>query len=97
MSNEWITTYDGVFMLSLATILAGSFGLAVRYCLKSKCSHFSLCGLLIIDRNVDLEVQEHIKELELGVQEEDEEKKDKDTYQKSVKQRPSMTSNASNI
>ena len=82
---------DGVFFLSLATILAGSFGLSVRYCLKSKCEHFSLlCGLIKIDRRVDLEVQEHIRELEMGVPE-DEEKQDKDTYQKS-KQRPSLSS-----
>lgn len=64
---------DGVFFLSLATILAGSFGLAVRYCLRSKCEHFDICcGLLKIDRRVDLEVQEHIRELELGIQTDEE-------------------------
>ena len=80
---------DGVFFISLATILAGSFGLAVRYCLKSKCEHFALCfGLISIDRRVDLEVQEHIREIELGVQQDEEEKKET----KSVKQRPSLNS-----
>jgi hypothetical protein len=89
---SWIPLgIDGVFFLSLATILAGSFGLSVRYCLKSKCEHFGLCfGLITIDRRVDLEVQEHIRELEMGVPEE-EEKHDKDTYQKSIK-RPSLSS-----
>lgn len=83
---------DGVFFLSLATILAGSFGLAVRYCLKSKCEHFSLfCGLIKIDRRVDLETQEHLREIELGLPPEDDIKVDKDTYQKSVK-RPSISS-----
>ena len=92
MSNDWISTYDGVFFISLATILAGAFGVSIRYCLKSKCEHFSICfGLLTVDRRVDLEVQEHIRELELGVQDE-EEKHDKDTYQKNVKQRPSLSS-----
>jgi hypothetical protein len=61
---------DGVFFLSLATILAGSFGLSVRYCLKSKCEHFAICfGLVTIDRRVDLEVEERIRELELGIAE----------------------------
>jgi hypothetical protein len=63
---------DGVFFLSLATILAGSFGLSVRYCLKSKCEHFAICfGLVKIDRRVDLEVEERIRELELGITEEE--------------------------
>ena len=62
---------DGVFFLSLLTILTGSFGLSVRYCLKSKCEHFSMCcGLLKIDRRVDLEVQEEITQMELGIKEE---------------------------
>jgi len=59
---------DGVFFISIATLLTTCFGLAVRYCLKSKCEHFSLCwGLFTIDRRVDLETQEEIRELELGV------------------------------
>lgn len=79
---------DGVFFLSLATILAGSFGLAVRYCLKSKCEHFGLCfGLISIDRRVDLEVQEHIRELELGMTDEEEKKETKES-----KKRPSLNS-----
>lgn len=79
---------DGVFFLSLATILAGSFGLAVRYCLKSKCEHFGLCfGLISIDRRVDLEVQEHIRELELGIPDEEEKKETKES-----KKRPSLNS-----
>jgi len=69
---------DGVFFLSLATILAGSFGLAVKYCLKSKCEHFSLfCGLIKIDRRVDLETQEHLREIELGINDEEEKKEEK--------------------
>ena len=69
---------DGVFFLSLTTILAGSFGLAVKYCLKSKCEHFSLfCGLIKIDRRVDLETQEHLREIELGINDEEEKKEEK--------------------
>ena len=71
---SWINTFDGVFFISLATILVGVFGMSIKYCLKSKCEHFSLCcGLLKIDRRVDLEVQEEIRRMELGVKEEEEE------------------------
>lgn len=74
---SWIQTYDGVFFISLATIIVGAFGVGVKYCLKSKCEHFTLCcGLVKIDRRVDLEVQEHIREIELGYNEDDKETKD---------------------
>jgi hypothetical protein len=74
---SWIETYDAVFFISLATILVGAFGVSAKYCLKSKCEHFSCCyGLFTIDRRVDLEVQEEIRALELGIKE-DEEKKEK--------------------
>jgi hypothetical protein len=74
MSN-WMLTYDGVFFISIATILASSFGLAIKYCLKSKCEHFTLCcGLIKIDRRVDLEVQEELAQMEMGNLENSEEK-----------------------
>lgn len=58
---------DGVFFISLATIIVGAFGLSVKYCLKSKCEHLDFCyGFLKIDRRVDLEVQEEIRGLEMG-------------------------------
>ena len=70
---EWIREFNGVFFLSMATILAGSFGLSVRYCLRSKCEHFSmLCGLIKIDRRVDLETSVEMKQLELGVSDDEE-------------------------
>jgi hypothetical protein len=76
---SWIQTYDAVFFISLATILVGAFGVSAKYCLKSKCEHFSCCyGLFTIDRRVDLEVQEEIKALELGIKEEEEKKEEKD-------------------
>jgi hypothetical protein len=69
---SWIDTFDAVFFISLATIVVGAFGVAVKYCLKSKCEHLSLCcGLINIDRRVDLEVQEEMRALELGVKEEE--------------------------
>jgi hypothetical protein len=75
---SWIETYDAVFFISLATILVGAFGVSAKYCLKSKCEHFSCCyGLFTIDRRVDLEVQEEIRALELGIKEDEEKKEDK--------------------
>lgn len=69
---SWIDTYDAVFFISLATILVGAFGVSAKYCLKSKCEHFSCCyGLFTIDRRVDLEVQEEIRQMELGVKDEE--------------------------
>ncbi len=65
---SWMTIYDGVFFITIATILAGSFGLSVKYCLKSKCEKFSVCfGLFEIKRRVDLEVQEEIAQMEMGI------------------------------
>jgi hypothetical protein len=65
---SWIEEFNGIFFLSLATILAGSFGVAIRYCLKSKCEDFSLCyGLLRVERRVDLETQVDMRALELGI------------------------------
>jgi len=44
-------------------------GLIVRYTLKSKCEHFKCCfGLFEIDRRVDLEVQEEMAQMELGIE-----------------------------
>jgi len=72
----WIPVgLDGVFFLSLATILVGALGVGAKYCLRSKCEHFSCCcGLFVIDRRVDLETQEYIREMELGVSGDGEEK-----------------------
>ena len=65
---SWMSTFDGVFFITIATILAGSFGLSVRYCLKSKCERFNLCcGLFEIVRRVDLEVQEELAQMEMGI------------------------------
>lgn len=68
----WIEEYNAVFFISLATIIVGAFGVSVKYCLKSKCEHLNLCcGLLVVDRRVDLEVQEEMKEIEMGIKEDE--------------------------
>lgn len=74
---NWIDTFDAVFFVTIGTLLTGFFGLIVKYCLKSKCEHISLLwGCIKIDRRVDLEVQEELKELELAKKEVEEEKKE---------------------
>ena len=65
--TEWYNTFDGVFFITIATILTGSIGLALRFCLKSKCQNFNCCwGMLNIERNIEEEVKEEMKELEMG-------------------------------
>jgi hypothetical protein len=59
---------DGVFFLSTLTILVGALGVSAKYCLRSRCETCNFCfGLVQIHRRVDLETQEHMRELELGV------------------------------
>lgn len=68
----WQDTYDAVFFISIGSMVIGFFGLIIKYCLKSKCEHFSLCyGILTIDRRVDLEVQEEMSRIEHGLPEDD--------------------------
>lgn len=65
--SSWYNTFDAVFFITITTIITGSFGLALKFCLKSKCENFSCCyGLMEIERNVDIEAREEIKALELG-------------------------------
>ena len=67
---SWFEEFNSVFFLSISTILVGAFGVAVKYCLKSKCENFSVCcGLLTINRRVDLETQEDLRRMELGLPE----------------------------
>jgi hypothetical protein len=66
-TGHWYNEFGSVFWITISTIITGSIGIGIRYCLKSKCKNFSCCwGLVQIDRNVDLEVQEELRELELG-------------------------------
>ena len=75
MSEEWINTYDAVFFLTISTLLFGCFGLSMKYLLKSKCDNVHLCcGLIKVHRNVELETEEQMKAMELGIKEEEESK-----------------------
>ena len=69
---SWIETYDAVFFISIGSMVIGLIGLIIKYCLKSKCEHFSLCyGIIKIDRRVDIEAQEEMARIERGLPEDD--------------------------
>lgn len=64
----WYETFDAAFWITLTTIVTGTVTLGVRYCLKSKCEHCSLCcGAVIINRRVDVELEEHKTDLDFEV------------------------------
>jgi hypothetical protein len=70
--GDWIDTFDAVFWITISTLVCGSFGLVVRYCLKSKCDDVRLCcGLIAIHRDVKAEIEEEMKEMELGIKNEE--------------------------
>lgn len=63
----WYNTFDSVFFVTVITIMTGSIGLCLKFCLKSKCDNVKLCwGLINIHRNVEIEINndnlEEIKE-----------------------------------
>lgn len=62
---SWTETYDATFFLAVGSIVLTAFTIATKYCLKSKCEHFTLFwGLIKIDRRVDLEAQIDLQSLE---------------------------------
>lgn len=66
--TDWIETFDAVFWITISTLVCGSFGLVVRYCLKSKCDNINICfGLVNVHRDVKAELEEEMKEMELGI------------------------------
>ena len=68
--GSWIETFKDTFFLAIASVVAGSFAMSIRYCLKSKCSQFSLFwGLIRIERDIKAETQIELKQMEEGMQE----------------------------
>ena len=63
--TSWYTEFNAVFWITISTLVCGSVGLVVRYCLKSKCEDVDLCyGLLHFKRDVKAEVDLEIKEMD---------------------------------
>ena len=72
MSDAWINTFDGVFFITISTLLFGCFGLSIRYCLKSRCDTINLCyGLISVHRDVKTEEEIEIRRMELGIKDDE--------------------------
>jgi hypothetical protein len=72
---NWIETFDGIFFITVITIITAFFGVVLRFCLRSKCGEINMCwGCLKINRNVELEQEEEMKAMELGMNREEEKK-----------------------
>jgi len=64
----WYSTFDSVFWLSVGSIVIGFLGIVIKYCLKSKCENVNCCcGLISVRRNVQLEHDEEITAMEMGI------------------------------
>ena len=73
--SDWIEIYDGVFFITIGTLLFGCIGLSIKYLLKSKCDNVNLCyGLIKVHRNVKVEEELEMKKIELGIKDDDETK-----------------------
>jgi hypothetical protein len=76
---SWIDTYDATFFLAVGSIVLSALTISIKYCLKSKCEHFTLFwGLVKIDRRVDLETQIDLQEIEEQKIGDENEKKEKE-------------------
>lgn len=52
------STLDGIFFLSLGTLVCGGVGLAIKGCYKIKCAEVDCCcGLLKVKRDIDEEIK----------------------------------------
>ena len=70
--GEWIDTYDGVFFITISTLLFTCFGLVIKYCLKSRCDTINLCyGLISVHRDVKIEEELEMRAMDLGVKDDE--------------------------
>ena len=60
--------FGGTFWLTIVGLISAFLSGALVYAIKSKCSRCSLCfGMVDIERNCELEVEEEKFELEKGI------------------------------
>ena len=63
---------DNVTLYGISTLVAGVLGICIRYAFKSKCSDVGLCcGLIHIERDIEMEVKAEQAELDAGVKPEE--------------------------
>ena len=48
---------NGIFYISILTLLCSSLALSIKYCYKSKCKTFECCGIKLT-RDTDTELKE---------------------------------------
>ena len=48
---------NGIFYISILTLLCSSLALSIKYCYKSKCKNFECCGIKLT-RDTDTELKE---------------------------------------
>jgi hypothetical protein len=51
---------NGMFYLSILTLICGSFGLTIRYCYRLKCKELSCCCIKIL-RDIETEKIENLE------------------------------------
>jgi hypothetical protein len=72
MSSNRISTFDGVFFITISTLLFGCFGVVIKYCLKSRCDTINLCyGMINIHRDVKIEEELEMRKIELGIKDDE--------------------------
>ena len=64
--SDYIFSLDGVFWLTLATLLIGGGATCLRYLFKSKCSKVTCC-CFTIERDIQGELEEQKMEMNNGL------------------------------
>ncbi len=66
---------DGIFWVSIATLLVSAYKFTLTELYRSKCSKFTCCfNLMNIERNVDAEIKYDIENIHQAHQEQDNKK-----------------------
>lgn len=72
--SDWYNIYDGVFFISLATLLFGCLSLSIKTCYKSKCKTCKICGgLFHIERDTENEEKIDIEAIDTKTEEKEKE------------------------
>ena len=56
--SEWYNEFNSSFMLSIAGLFFGSVSACFMYMFKSKCNRIKLCGIVDIERDVKVEIED---------------------------------------
>jgi hypothetical protein len=57
---------NGLFFLSVLTLICGGCGLAIRYCYRSKCKVFECCGIKVT-RDTETEKEEDMMTTSMNI------------------------------